>query len=140
MLRSIVLAAGICGFIAVVIGAHAAHGLESSLADKGVGELDIPKRVDQCEVAVRYQMSHALGLLFLSVVGKQAKRRAYFAATFFLLGILLFSGGLYVLVYAGPDGPGPLGYWAIVPSGGLCFLLGWLGITSLAFTRSEPAH
>ena len=133
-MRWIVLLAGLLGTVGVAIGAHTAHGLENLLLEQGVVAEQVAKRLSQCDVAVRYHMLHSLALLSLGLLadGLGRKRRAL-AAAFFLLGIALFCGGLYSMVYLGH-----MGYWAIVPSGGLCFILGWLFTASLAWTpRSE---
>ena len=113
--------------LGVMIGAYAAHGLENDLTAGGLPTEDIAKRLDQCDIAVRYHMLHTLALLLLGVsaVGCHKKRQA--AAAFFLLGLALFSGGLYSMVFLGV-----MGHWAIVPSGGLCFMIGWLCVTSMA--------
>ncbi len=130
MIRWIVLVAGLLGCVGVAIGAYAAHGLEKSLAAQGIESPDIAKRLDQCDVAVRYHMTHALTLLILGLAGLQVNLKTRTAAAIcFLLGIALFSGGLYSMVFLGQ-----MGHWAIVPSGGLCFILGWfcVALTALA--------
>ncbi|MCC7335311.1 MAG: DUF423 domain-containing protein [Pirellulaceae bacterium] len=131
-MRWIVLIAGLLGAVGVAIGAHAAHGLEAMLLQQGVVGEQVAQRLSQCDVASRYHMLHCLALLSLGLLadGLGTKRRAC-AASFFLLGIMLFSGGLYSMVYLGQ-----MGHWAIVPSGGLCFILGWLFTASLAWKRS----
>ncbi len=127
-MRWTVLLAGVLGAIGVAIGAHAAHGLEAMLLEQGVAPEAITKRLEQCDVAVRYHMLHALVLLILGLLAPavMAKRRTL-AVGLFLLGIALFSGGLYSMVYLGQ-----MGHWAIVPSGGLCFILGWCCTATLA--------
>lgn len=134
-MRWIVLIAGLLGTVGVAIGAHAAHGLETMLLEQGVVAEQVVKRLSQCEVAVRYHMLHSLALLSLGLMadGLGAKRRVC-AASFFLLGIVLFSGGLYSMVYLGQ-----MGHWAIVPLGGLCFILGWLFTASLAWMPRPEA-
>lgn len=131
MIRWIVFLAGILGAVGVGIGAHAAHGLEEMLIKQGIAEVDILKRLNQCDVAVRYHMVHVVALLAL---GLSTSRRAVgaknFAALFMLLGIALFSGGLYSMVYFGQ-----MGHWAIVPSGGLCLIIGWLSVANVAFSK-----
>lgn len=128
-MRWIVLLAGLLGAVGVAIGAHAAHGLEAMLLEQGVAPEQVAKRLSQCDVAVRYHLTHCLALLTLGLLadGLGGKRRVS-AASFFLLGIVLFSGGLYSMVYLGQ-----MGHWAIVPLGGLCFILGWLITASLAW-------
>ncbi len=128
-MRWIVLLAGLLGATGVAIGAHAAHGLEPMLLQQGVGAEQVAKRLSQCDVAARYHMLHALALLSLGLTaqGGDSKRRTC-AASFFVLGIALFCGGLYSMVYLDR-----MGHWAIVPLGGLCFILGWLCTASLAW-------
>jgi uncharacterized membrane protein YgdD (TMEM256/DUF423 family) len=128
LIRWIVLLAGILGAVGVGIGAHAAHGLEKFLANQALEPAGIAKRLDQCDVAVRYHLIHAVALLVIGLSGPElASKRKQVSAVFFLLGIGLFSGGLYSMVYLGE-----MGHWAIVPSGGLCFILGWLALALTA--------
>jgi uncharacterized membrane protein YgdD (TMEM256/DUF423 family) len=116
-----VVVAGILGIIGVMIGAYAAHGLEAYLQKQSFGAADIAKRLDQCDVAVRYHMLHTLAILALGLSSATHRSRLGAAAiVFWFLGILLFCGGLYSIVFLGK-----MGHWAIVPSGGLCFMLGW---------------
>jgi uncharacterized membrane protein YgdD (TMEM256/DUF423 family) len=128
-MRWIVVLAGILGMIGVAVGAFAAHGLEPALSEQGIAPEDIAERLDQCDVAVRYHLTHTLALLVIGFLSPTEFRwRRTFAALFLLLGILLFSGGLYSMVFLGE-----MGHWAIVPSGGLCFLLGWLWVATLGW-------
>ncbi len=130
MIRWIVLLAGILGAIGVAIGAHAAHGLEKLLIAQGLAAADILQRLDQCEIAVRYHLIHTAVLLALGLsTSRRATTLKSTAAVFILLGIALFSGGLYSMVYAGQ-----MGHWAIVPAGGLCFIIGWLVVAATAFS------
>lgn len=131
-MRPIVLIAGLLGCVGVTIGAYAAHGLEESLVEQALAADDIEKRLDQCDVGVRYHMIHTLALLFLGVAPTAARRRKAIASALFLFGIALFSGGLYAMVFLGE-----MGHWAIVPSGGLCFILGWLATASLGLGSSQ---
>ena len=123
--------AGILGAVGVGIGAHAAHGLQKMLTDQGLAEVEVLKRLDQCEIAVRYHMIHVVALLALGAsTSRRAATTKSVAAFFLLLGIALFCGGLYSMVYYGE-----MGHWAIVPSGGLCFIVGWLTIAFTAFSK-----
>lgn len=132
MTRWILFIAGVLGILGVTVGAYAAHGLEASLTEQGLTAEDIAKRLSQCDVSVRYHMLHTLALLALALSPSAAgKRRTSLAAVFILMGIALFSGGLYSMVFLGE-----MGHWAIVPSGGLCFVLGWCVVTTLAFSST----
>lgn len=135
-----VVAAGILGVIGVMIGAYAAHGLLANLQQQNLTPEEIAKRLDQCDVAVRYHMMHTLAILVLGL-NSSTKRSPIGLAAIILwfLGILLFSGGLYSMVFWGK-----MGHWAIVPSGGLCFILGWFALilvgTKLKRTTSSASH
>ncbi len=130
-MRWAVLIAGLLGACGVAIGANAAHGLEDSLLKQGLPVEDVVKRLSQCDVAVRYHMIHTVAILALGLsAGQVFSKRRWGAVVFLLLGIALFSGGLYAMVYLGQ-----MGHWAIVPSGGLCFILGWLFAASLAWSE-----
>jgi uncharacterized membrane protein YgdD (TMEM256/DUF423 family) len=102
------------GLLAVLLGAFAAHVLETSLS---------PERLSVFHTAVKYHMFHTLALLGLTCLDNQAGSPRYriYAAIFFLLGIGLFSGSLYLLVATG------IAKLALVtPMGGLAFLVGWV--------------
>lgn len=93
-------------FLAVGLGAFAAHGLKSRLS---------PEMLAIFETGVRYQAYHALGLLLLAALRGPNK-----AGWCFVGGIALFSGSLYLLALTGERRLG-----MITPSGGVLFLLGW---------------
>jgi len=99
-------------FIAVALGAFGAHGLKLS---------DTAKHVYQ--TGVLYHLVHGLALLgvgWLSTVTPSAQL-VKCAGWAFLIGILLFSGSLYLLSITGIKKLG-----IITPFGGLAFLIGWL--------------
>ena len=131
MIRWIVFLAGILGALGVGVGAHAAHGLELMLTQQGLTEAEVLKRLDQCDVAVRYHMIHVVALLALGAsTSRRAAGQKNFAAIFLILGMSLFCGGLYSMVYLGK-----MGHWAIVPAGGACFIIGWLIVAFSAFSK-----
>jgi uncharacterized membrane protein YgdD (TMEM256/DUF423 family) len=118
------LIAAINGFLAVAAGAFGAHGLQ--------GRLDA-HHLEIFETGARYQMYHALamGLAALAIRGAAAGA-AQAAAAFFLVGIVLFSGSLYILALTGVRGFG-----IVTPFGGLAFLIGW-GAVAWAATKVSP--
>ncbi len=103
---------GLCG---VAAGAFGAHLLKSRLSSDSFVVF---------EVAVRYQMYHALALLSLvAILGWFPSIWIALAGWLFAVGILIFSGSLYALVFSG------LRAWgAITPIGGLLLLFGWLSL------------
>jgi uncharacterized membrane protein YgdD (TMEM256/DUF423 family) len=101
--------------LAVVLGAFAAHGLKAVLD---------AQQLVLFETASRYQMYHALALLVVGVMltnPRFSRSLLQLAALAFILGIILFSGSLYLLALIGVSWLG-----AITPLGGIAFLLGWL--------------
>ncbi|HVP08330.1 MAG TPA: DUF423 domain-containing protein [Burkholderiales bacterium] len=101
------------GFLAVALGAFAAHGLKSSLT---------PELLAAFETGVRYQMYHALALLAAGWAQTRWPGAAVLAGGWlFVAGTLLFSGSLYALSLTGEKWLG-----AVTPVGGLAFLAGWL--------------
>lgn len=114
--RNTILCAAALGCIAVVIGAFGAHAFKAALTASG--------RLETYELAVRYQFYHALAMLITGALMNQfASKALYYAALFFFLGTIFFSGSLYVLCITGL---GVLG--AITPIGGVLFILGWAGL------------
>ena len=104
------------GFIAVALGAFAAHGLEGDAGARG-----------WLETGADYQLVHALALLALAAlscrVEDAARRWLTVAGWSFLAGIVLFSGGLYLMALAGIASLGP-----VVPMGGFAFFAGWAAL------------
>lgn len=118
-MRKVFLRIGsIMAFFAVVLGAFAAHGLEGKIS---------PEHLHNFETGARYQMYHALAILIIGVLIHFRKTSLLTAAGwFFLVGIVLFSGSLYLLaldsvLHLPISILGP-----ITPIGGLCQLIGWL--------------
>lgn len=112
MLRSFLMLAAFFGFMGVGLGAFAAHGLKTRLS---------PEYLAIFHTGVLYQLVHALALLGVAVLAAQLPGRLVTWAGFsFALGILLFSGSLYVLTLTGFSKLG-----IVTPFGGLAFLVGW---------------
>ncbi len=130
--RQILVAGSILGCLSVVLGAFGAHWLEGAVVDWGLDSADQAKRLDTWEVAVRYQMYHALALLFAGVLATRgASSKLGWSASLFVAGTLIFSGCLYAYVFSGIKVFG-----AIVPIGGLCLIIGWVLLTVAAWSTS----
>lgn len=100
--------------LAVGVGAFGAHALKETLQASGNTLI--------FEVAVRYQFYHAFALLFNGLFMQIFKsRRLRVASWLFVLGIIFFSGSLYVLSLSGVRVMG-----AVTPVGGVLFILGWI--------------
>ncbi len=125
-----ILLASLLGASGVALGAFQAHGLEPFLARQGLTGEELAKRMNNCEVGVRYQMYHALALLAVAWVVSQTGGGAAQTAGFCLFaGVLIFSGCLYGIVFTGVKILG-----AIVPIGGLLMIIGWLSLAVAAWS------
>lgn len=110
--------AAIFAALAVLIGAFAAHGLKSILSAESLAVM---------QTGVLYQFIHSLALLLVAVLAQSMPSRALlYASWFFIAGMVLFSGSLYVLVLT-PFTPG-----LITPIGGSLLVLGWLSLACSA--------
>ncbi|AEP00609.1 DUF423 domain-containing protein [Weizmannia coagulans] len=100
--------------ISVALGAFGAHGL------KGIMD---QKYLDIWETGVRYEMYHALGLIAIGILSGILKSSALlsWSGWLMLIGIVLFSGSLYVLSLTKISVLG-----AITPIGGVAFLASWI--------------
>ena len=100
--------------LAVILGAFAAHALKNVLPSE---------KLVVFETGVRYQMYHALALLAVAFVSLQVEQSSSLkaAAYLFTIGIVLFSGSLYLLSLSSIRW---LGF--ITPFGGVCFIAAWI--------------
>ncbi|TXL66593.1 DUF423 domain-containing protein [Cerasibacillus terrae] len=110
------------GFLAVALGAFGAHGLEGKISDKAISIW---------EKAVNYQMFHTLALLVTGILAAKIEAASLTTAGWaFFIGIVLFSGSLYLYATTGVKMLA-----MITPFGGVTFLVGWvcLGIAVTKF-------
>lgn len=112
--RRFFLIAIIAGGLSVLLGAFAAHGLKSLVSER---------MLEVFQTAVRYQMWHSLALLMLclstnALGASDWLRRAKFTM---VVGVVLFSGSLYLLVLTGIKALG-----MVTPIGGVLLIAAWL--------------
>lgn len=114
--------AAVLGATSVGLGAFASHSLRNHLTDRAL---------EIFEVGTRYQMYHALALLFIAVLmirTEQVPTSLNLAGIAFLLGVVIFSGSLYVLSLTGVNWLG-----AITPIGGAFLIGGWICLAIAAW-------
>jgi len=111
----IIIAIGaVMAMLSVILGAMGAHALESILS---------PKAFANFHTAADYQMVHGLAIILAGLSYSQANRPSFIhkAAWLFIIGVLLFSGSLYIFSLTG------IKAWAMLtPIGGMAFIFGWL--------------
>ena len=110
MIKLFLMTGSLFCMLSVVLGAFAAHGLKSRVSEYAIGVF---------KTAAEYQMVHGLALIAIAILIKWGINLTS-AGWFIIVGILLFSGSLYLLAITGYKWLGP-----ITPVGGLCFIIGW---------------
>ena len=129
----------VAGFLAVAFGAFGAHGLRDRLKPSTSDSTEEAafklRRIENFETASRYNMVHALAVVAvgLLVLSGRTEGALTLAAWSFVVGMLLFSGSLYVYGLTGLRWLG-----AITPFGGLGFLVGWLALAYGAGGAKPP--
>ncbi|MBX2978841.1 MAG: DUF423 domain-containing protein [Flavobacteriales bacterium] len=121
--------ASVFGATAVLFGAFGAHALKAAIT---------PEALSQWHTAVEYQFYHALGLLLIGALPNVAsQRQRRMVGTLFIIGVLLFSGSLYVLSTRELSSLTGAAAWLgpITPLGGLAFVSGWVMLLITALRR-----
>ena len=113
MARKAIIIGCILGALAVAAGAFGAHGLSEFLDESG--------RASIYETAVKYQFYHSLLLILAGVWGQKISIKI--PVYLIVLGIVLFSGSLYLLIFANITWFG-----IITPIGGISLIGGWLSL------------
>jgi len=104
----------------IVMGAFGAHLLKERLSSEKLSIL---------EIGIRYQIYHALALFVVAwAISRWPYQSTISVGWLFIMGVLLFSGSLYLIVLTGQRWLG-----AITPIGGLAMILGWAILAWVAF-------
>jgi uncharacterized membrane protein YgdD (TMEM256/DUF423 family) len=132
MHRWFLIAASLIGALSVALGAFAAHGLKQVLPADAVAIF---------ETGVRYQFYHGFALLAVAILYERYPGRLLqWAGNCFQLGILLFSGSLYILTaMKAAESVGVSKIGILTPFGGLFFIAGWI-LMVIAFIKKGSVH
>lgn len=117
MNKKILITGSLFGLLAIILGAFAAHGLEKSITKDAI---------ETFQTGVRYQMYHAILLLFVGSTGlltTKTKKWIYYSV---VLGVLLFSGSIYGLSTNALTGFDFKMIGFVTPIGGLCLIISWI--------------
>lgn len=124
------LLGALSALLGVGMGAFGAHGLKTVIS---------PELLAVYQTGVTYQMYHALGLIGVALISRQApdSKLLHWAGWLMFAGVVLFSGSLYLLALLNLNWLG-----MITPIGGVCFLTAWLLITLFAakIIRASDHH
>lgn len=127
MNKLILVWAALLGMLSIILGAFGAHGLKN---------LVTPEMVAVFETGVKYQMYHALLLLFVgssSTLSKAAKKTVFWLV---LVGLLLFSGSIYGLATNALSAFNFKSIGFVTPIGGLLLILAW-GVLLVNFVKRK---
>jgi len=135
MQKRFLIIGGFSGAIAVALGAMAAHFLKSKIETGLITETNI----QTFETAARYQMYHSIALLAVALLSLQIKSKLLnWAGYCFIIGIIFFSGSLYLLSTSGLMGlTNVIWLGPITPLGGLFFITGWLLLALLGIRTTN---
>ena len=125
MNKQIIITASFFGMLAVVFGAFGAHKLKEVLT---------PQHLETWHTAVQYQFYHVFALLFLSTFARFKSGLILASYYLFSIGIVFFSGSLYLLSCREALGWSWLTILGpVTPLGGFLFIAGWVTLALAAF-------
>ncbi|UYW01273.1 DUF423 domain-containing protein [Flavobacterium agricola] len=117
MNKKIIVTACLFGALAIVLGAFGAHGLKKVL---------LPNELETFEVGVRYQFYQALFLLFVANLNAISERTKKYIAIFSAIGVVLFSGSIYLLATQSATAINFKFLGPITPIGGVFLIVSWV--------------
>ncbi len=117
MEKKIIITAALFGVVAIILGAFGAHGLKKVLQ---------VEQLTSFETGVRYQMYHALFLLFLGNFSWLTLKEKAIVFYLVLIGVLLFSGSIYLLSTSAITGIKTKILGPITPIGGMFLIVSWI--------------
>ncbi|MGD9251415.1 MAG: DUF423 domain-containing protein [Desulfobacterales bacterium] len=114
MSKFLISSGALSAALSVILGAFAAHALKSRMP---------PETLTVFQTGVQYQFYHSLGLILIGIVVQLTNASALLtnAGWLMLVGIILFSGSLYLISFTGIRSLG-----LITPVGGTAFIVAWL--------------
>lgn len=123
--QTTLITGAVLGALAVILGASGAHAWKPMLESMN--------KVETFELANRYHFYHTLALLIIGTIMTDDRRTNRLAALFILLGVLCFSGSLYIMSFFKIPIMGP-----ITPIGGILLIGGW-SLLLVSFIQNKKA-
>jgi uncharacterized membrane protein YgdD (TMEM256/DUF423 family) len=114
--KKIISTGAVLGMIAIILGAFGAHALKKVLS---------MEELSTFETGVRYQMYHALFLIFIGIINELSQKAKKIIYNLVVFGVLLFSGSIYVLATNSLTSFDFKTIGFITPIGGLLLILAW---------------
>ena len=125
--KKILFTASLLGMVAIILGAFGAHSLKQVLT---------LEQLTTFETGVKYQMYHALFLLFLGINNTITEKSKKIIFRLISFGVLFFSGSIYFLATMGITGINFKVIGIVTPIGGLLLIVGW-GLFALQFLKNK---
>ena len=125
--KKIISTGAILGMIAIILGAFGAHALKKALSIE---------QLSTFETGVRYQMYHALFLLFIGIINDLSQKAKKIIYNLVVFGVLLFSGSIYLLATNSLTSFDFKVIGFITPVGGLLLILAW-GVLLFHFIKKK---
>ncbi len=128
--RFYLLISALSGMSAVALGAFGAHGLKKLVS---------PELLAAYQTGVQYQFIHTLALLAIAILllvvkpTPGLKNKLKISASLMIVGIVLFSGSLYIMTFMSVAGGFPAWLGPITPIGGLSFIMAWILLAVAVF-------
>ncbi|HMK17514.1 MAG TPA: DUF423 domain-containing protein [Chitinophagaceae bacterium] len=132
MHKKFITTGALLGAIAVALGAFGAHGLKKIVS---------AETVQTFQTGVQYQIYHALALLLTGLLYEKCYQKfARMSGVLFIIGIILFSGSLYLIAAGKAAETTSLDKAGIItPFGGIAFIAGWLFLFLAAMKKDEKS-
>lgn len=119
MNKRIIITAAIFGILAVIFGAFGAHVIKKMIS---------ASQLETWHTGVQYHFYHTFALLYLSTFARFKNNLINISSYFFVLGIMFFSGSLYLISLKDVLSINTAILGPITPLGGLMFIFGWIGL------------
>lgn len=125
--KKIITTGAIFGMLAIILGAFGAHALKKVLSIE---------QLTTFETGVRYQMYHALFLLFIGLIPSLSEKTKKTIYNLILIGLIFFSGSIYLLATNDLTAFDFKVIGFVTPIGGLLLILGW-GVLLYHFLKKK---
>lgn len=116
MQRKLLILGSILGFVAVILGAFGAHGLKQFLSAESLVSF---------ETGVRYQFYHAFLSMLIANTSIFSSKTKNIVFWLLLLGVVLFSGSIYLLTTSTLTGVSFKSFAFLTPIGGVFLISAW---------------
>ncbi|WP_430399886.1 DUF423 domain-containing protein [Flavobacterium sp.] len=127
MEKKLILVGALLGVITIVLGAFGAHALKKVLTES---------QLSTFEVGVKYQMYHALFLLFIANLNFITQKEKTIIMCLVLVGVILFSGSIFLLSTSTVTKIKTSFLGPLTPVGGLFLIASWVYLFYITIVKN----